>query len=330
MSKREFVNFFETLNGDGVSEPPAGADTSGLPPVKDASSTPEELQAHIDAELNLPHPPTNTGADDNANTNDTKAVQSADEAKAGSDGAGKTDDQVTATDDKGADQGAGEKKPDEVKPPEAKTDEKPADTTPEVPADLKLTVEDAAGTKYEITKIEDLPEDFVPKNNRQILEIIKGLDGLESRREAYEANQTTEKIKADRLAAEQAQTTAWQNEIDELQKSGRLDKPKIAQGADGFLEDPAIKRMDAVFQYMVEVNTARAAAGNPNRLTSFTDALAQVELKEMREAETARQNDEAETAKAKAGMVGKGNAPAASGPKPYHSGQYSSIHDIPV
>lgn len=275
-------------------------------PVPEASTTEAELAAHIDQELGLPSAP--------------KAEEPA-----------QPDVQPDETPDTGEnpetpDEGAAPE-PDQTVPASEETpetpEEEPAEEAPApepaTPTDeeLSIEIEDAEGVTHKISQIEDLPEDFAPKNNRQIIEIVSQLAKLDGQREqaaiAAEERAQQEAITQTR----NEQFASWDAEIAELGKQKRVD---IADS----------ERLDSVFAYMNEVNSARIKAGNPNLVTSFEDALDKFEVKEAKDSAAAAKQSDNERAKAKASLIGRSSAAANSEPYVYRAGSARSIDDIPV
>ena len=216
--------------------------------------------------------------------------------------------------------------PDE---PESEAVDKTASEPEPVPDPTEpfITVQDINGKDFKITKIEDLPEDFVPKNNRDALAILQQLDRLDR-----DTQTAQEKARADAEAkqlqeAQAAQSKSWDSEIEALQKEGRMPVPKADPKSDKFAEDPAVKKVEAVFKFMAETNDKRAAAGNPNPLRSFEDALDKYELAESRKAEAEADKADNQTAKDKAALIGRTSAVGGDVPA-YFAGQYSSMDDI--
>lgn len=203
------------------------------------------------------------------------------------------------------------------------------ETVPSDP-DFSIEVEDADGKKHKISTIEDLPEDFNPRNNRQILQIISDLGKLDVQKEKFEADNLTKAEQEQAAETERQTLQSWDNEISELQKEGRLEKPKVTPDSPAFMEDESVKKVDAVFKYMVEVNEVRTKAGNPNLLRSFEDALDKYEAVEGRRATEEASKNGTVTAKAKAAVIGRSGSGTAAEAPTYRSGQYKSIDDIPV
>lgn len=259
--------------------------------IPDTSATQEELNAKIDSELGLtpeakPEPP----------KEDTP------------------DEPTTPTEEP-----APEEEAEPASSPDSPDTEEPVKPEPATPSDenLFIEVEDAEGVTHKISSIEDLPTDFVPKNNRQIMEIIKATDKLDREREANA--EATEKAEQEAFVEEtkQAQFTSWDNEIAELAKSKRVDVSNT-------------ERINDVFGYMNEVNTARREAGNPNLITSFEDALDKFEAKEAKDtAEQAKKNGN-DVAKIKSGLIGRSSASSGGNNYVYRAGSARSIDDIAV
>lgn len=261
-------------------------DTSVVSAPPDASSTEAELNAKIDAELGLPAQEAVVEVVEEEAVPDEVQEDESDSEEVVPDEAGKTEE--------------------EVKPETTPSDE-----------ELFIEVEDSEGVTHKITSIDDLPEDFSPKNNRQILEIIKATDRIESQLEQRASDKATEAENQLTREATDAQFDSWDKEVEALAGEKRLDVTDT-------------ERLDAVFGYMREINEARAAAGNPNIITSVEDALDKLEVKEAKDAaEMAKVNDN-ERAKAKSAMIGRSSATSAGDNFVYRSGQYRSIDDIPL
>ena len=216
---------------------------------------------------------------------------------------------------------------EEVELPEDEIKKEPKEEQPDLEG-LFIEVEDAAGNKYKITKESDLPEDFIPKNNRQVIEILRQLDQLDQKRGDLELQKQQE---AQAEAAEQRKTEVlqgWDNEIQSLIDNGILDAPKAKPGTKLWETDPAVQKADAVFKFMVEQNKARAESGAAP-ITSFAEAYM------IQQAVSAKANEEAKikadnaTAKAKAGLVGRTSSPT-SNEKVYTAGSARSIDDIEI
>jgi hypothetical protein len=284
----------DSQGGDGAASVITGQEHN-LPPIQgEVSSTPEELAAKIDAELGIPHVP-------------APAAEEPVEPVA--------PETPPETPPEEPVEPAGEEDPTPPEEPEAPVEEPKAATAP-TDEELFIQVEDAEGVTHKISKIEDLPEDFEPKSNRQIIEIVAQLAKLDAKAETLAAEQAEVEARAAENERQQQQFDAWDREIKSLGKD-RID-PKDQT------------RIDAVFDHMIAINKARAEAGNPNRLQSFEDALDKFEAQEIKNAEADKAKAENARAKAKASVIGGTSAPSTGDAQPYRSGSYRSIDDIPI
>ncbi len=199
--------------------------------------------------------------------------------------------------------------------------------TPPTPPELTLTVTDAEGKEHVITSVDDLPEDFTPKNNQQIFKIITDLAKLDQKRAAYEQEQAT----AAKTAEEQAQNNAimqsWDTEITALRQSERLPVPKVDATDPNYLKDPAMVRLDEVFKYMSTENQARVARG-VQPIRSVEDALDKLELAEIHKTKTNQTNADTAAAKAKSGVIARGRQVPNSDQSVYRAGSATSIFDL--
>lgn len=201
-----------------------------------------------------------------------------------------------------------------VEPPKPAEPAEPATPTDE---NLSIDVEDADGVTHKISQIEDLPVDFTPKNNRQIIEIVSSLAKLDNQREAAEVKAATDAEVAAVTEANTQQYKAWDNEIAELAKEKRVT-----------ITDT--DRVNDVFGYMNEINAARTKAGNPNLITSFEDALDKFEAKETRDVEEADKKNGNAVAKQKSGIIGRSSAAAGKDTYVYRAGSARNIDDVPL
>lgn len=302
------------------AESPAEAALNHAAP-SDASATQDELNARIDESLGIiPEPKTET-------TDDTAPVPGNDDKPAG---AGPNDGGTGSSDKPGEGEASSDKGTEEpVAPakPATETSDKGTEQTPTPSVALTLEVEDAAGKKYQIEKIEDLPEDFNPKNNRQAIQIISDLAKLETKREVAAAQEVSAKATEEARAKQNAWLTSLDSEIATIQAEGRLDKPKAAFGTPEFVNDPAVRRVDEVFKYMASENDRRATAG-VEPIRSFTDALDKIELKELRAAEAEKTRQEVQTAKAKSGLIGRTSAGGVTASPVYVAGSARDMSDL--
>lgn len=222
--------------------------------------------------------------------------------------------------------------PEEPETPEEIEPEEPAKPEPATPSDeeLFIEVEDAEGVTHKISVIEDLPEDFNPKNNRQALEILSKLSELDVQRKE---NQTAAETRAEQQAvaqAQQEQFKSWDNEVEELTKAGRLDKVTLPATDPKYLDEPTVTKVNDVFGFMNKINAERTKAGNPNTITSFEDALDKFEANQAKEAEAEAKKNGNDIAKQKAALIGGNSATAGGNNYVYRSGSAQSIDDVPI
>lgn len=280
--------------GDGIVMGPTGDQPieQAAPIQGDRSANQAELETKIEQELGLPH-------------TEAKKTEVIDESKADAT-TGAEDDKTTGAKDDTEESDSEEPEEKEVVEPATPSDE-----------ELFIEVEDAEGVTHKISKIEDLPEDFSLKNNRQGLEILKGLAKLENQMEKRDADRLVAEEKAAVAEAQKVQFNAWDNEITELHKEKRI--------------DPAdTDRVNKVFEHIAKINQTRAKAGNPNLITSFEDGLDKFEASEAKEAANDKKKQENERAKSKSSLIGGSNSTGAGAAQPYYSGRYRSMDDVPV
>jgi hypothetical protein len=212
-----------------------------------------------------------------------------------------------------------------VEPPAEEEPVEPEEAEPEplaepaIPTDTELfiEVEDGDGVTHKISQIEDLPADFTPKNNRQIIEIVSQLTKLDNQREANEVKAASEAEVKAQADIQTAQFKSWDTEIGALAKDKRIE----ATNTD---------RINDVFGYMNEINAARTKAGNPNLVTSFEDALDKFEAKESKDAAIAAEKNGNDLAKQKSAIIGKSSAAAGGDTYVYRAGSARNIDDIPL
>lgn len=265
-----------------------------VPIAGEVSATEADLAAKIDEQLGIKGPSIETG--DELHEEDTDSTETGSEDNQEEVETADTDSDETE---------------EVVEPPTLPEPATPSD------AELFIEVEDAEGVTHKITTIDDLPVDFAPKNNRQILEIIKATDNLDKQREQRDADAQTAAQTAAIKEIETQQYTSWDKEIAELVKDKRLTNSDT-------------DKVDKVFAHMNDVNNARIKAGNPNLVSSFEDALEKFEAQEAKaEAETLKKNGN-DVAKRKAAIIGNSSASAGGEHYIYRAGSARNIDDVPV
>jgi hypothetical protein len=266
----------------------------------ETSSTEAELNAKISEELGLP-----TVETDESNATETTT---------------ETDTDTTTTEDDSEEQGAEETSTDESADEEEVAEpEEVAPKEPATPSDEELFIEviDADGVTHKISKIEDLPADFEMRNNRQGLEILRDLGKLDEKRENLEEERAKDEAEAAKVESQNRQLASWDKEVVELSKQKRID-----------VKDT--DKIDGVFKLMTEINETRAKAGNPNRITSFEDALDKFEAQEAKTAAESDEKRENDKAKVKSSLIGRSSSSSKGEAPVYVAGSYRSIDDIPL
>lgn len=235
---------------------------------KGEGTTPEEVaQVLKSSGINIPK----EDAEDTDGADDTSEAGEGDEPDAGDD----------ATSDTG----------DEEDP--AKADE--STDTPQ----FTLEVEDAEGVTHKIEKIEDLPEDFEPKNNRQIMEIISNLAKLETEKSQYETEQAEAAKAEENAKAVETIQEGWKQEFKELN-----------------ITDEA--RREEVMEFMSKENDKRMEANKP-LIRTVEHALLSLEKVEAKAEADEKAKADKETARKNGSLVGGSSAPATSKPPVYRA-----------
>lgn len=207
-----------------------------------------------------------------------------------------------------------EDKKDDVEAPE-----EPLKPTPETPASpeapeaptFTVELEDANGKKFTVSpddNLEDVLAEFEPKNNGQVLQLMRDLDRLGNEKKSWEDQQATAEAEAQQSEAIANIQKAWDGEIQKLQGEKRLP-----------LDAKIDERKQEVFKFMAEENEKREAEGRP-LLQSFEDALDKLELRERADADKQAKKDAKDEARRRGGMVGGSSAPVTSSGPTYHAG----------
>lgn len=307
--------------GDGSGAADAAAagvvDQTALPDLPDASPDQATLESHIDDVLGLP---TADAGDDKGKTDDKK-----------------TEDAAKTADDTPPDPGkdaAIADKPDKPAIAAADTSAKEPDKDPSpTESGLKLEITDKNGKTFTLKPGDDIDTvlaEFDPKNSAQVISVLREFDKLEQKQTAWDAEQATNAATAEQKASDTARLQSWDAEITSLQGEDRIGKPTAKPGSPEYLADPAVKRVDQVFKYMVAENAARKTAGNPNLITSFADALDKLELQEIRTKQVADKKDDVETAKQKSALIGGRPSGGGNAAPVYRPGQAKSVWDIEI
>lgn len=180
---------------------------------------------------------------------------------------------------------------------------------PETPS-FSVEIEDANGNKFNIGSLQDLPRDFEPKDNVQVMEILQQLQDLKNEKTSWESKRVETEQAAEKAQLVTNIQAGWDKEIATLQGEKRL-----PIGSDG----KSTERTNQVFKFMSEENNRRAANGIP-LIQSFGDALDKIELVERREADKKAEVDAKELARKNGGLIGGSSAPATAGKPTYKAG----------
>ncbi len=183
---------------------------------------------------------------------------------------------------------------------------KPAITDTEV-KQFSLDVEDANGVTHKIETIEDLPEDFEPKNNRQIMEILKDLTGLENDKKTYEEEQEAEAAQAENAKTVESIQESWKQEFTDLN-----------------ITDEA--RREEVMQYMAKENDKRVNDGKP-MIRSAEHALLGLQQVEAKAEAAEKAKADKETTRKNGGLVGGSSAPGSAKAPVYKSGSARNANE---
>lgn len=203
-----------------------------------------------------------------------------------------------------------EKTETEEEAPEKTEEVAPVAETPEAPT-FTVEIEDANGKTFTVGPEDNLEEvlaEFEPKNNGQVLQLMRDLDRLTGEKKAWQDQQAADKAEAERAEELSKIQAGWDDEIKTLQGNKRLP-----------LDEKITERTQQVFKYMAEENEKREKEGRP-LLHSFEDALDKLELRESKEAEATARKDAKNEARRRGGMVGGSSAPATSSPPVYVAG----------
>jgi hypothetical protein len=216
-----------------------------------------------------------------------------------------------ADDDAGEEEAAPaeEAKPaEEAAKPEAPTDE-------EAPS-FTMTIEDVNGQSYSISaddNLSDVLEDFEPKNNGQILDILDKFRDLKDSKKSYDSEQATKAADDEKQEAISKILSGWDREIDQLVADKRLDSKEA-------------DRVGEVREFMSNENSKRETDGRP-LIGSFEDALDKLEAIEAREAAAQAKKDAKDTARKNGGMVGGSSAPASGKQQAYRVGSARNVNE---
>lgn len=320
-------------NTDGTAPAPAELTIQAETPV-----TAETPQADVDAVV------TAALGDEYADTQPKpdEAGVATDDTVGGDEDATK---QVNGEDNPTEDENKPDAKPTDTKPQKGYT--KPDDKSAEDIAkeakeleqatvetsDLFIEIQDADGNAVKISLDEGVPDDIKFANDKQLYDVMDAMremrDIKNERQSELDAKKAEAQTKLSTTEAQTAQLKAWDAEIETLIDTGLLEAPKAEPGSAEFAEDPTVKTVSQVFDFMTTENEARAEAGKP-LISSFGTAFTMLQNKNAKEAEAQRTKNANDEAKAAGSIVGGSSAAAGGDQTAYRPGQYHSIYDIPV
>lgn len=231
-------------------------------------------------------------------------------------------------------------------PPETpeKVEDKPAEITAPQTDDLwieveRVVVDDLGDETTETIKLiydpadpsSFIPDDFTAKSTKQLAEIM---DAKAEMAKLYEDRKSEfDQAETAKAAAQQEKDmiASWDREIEDLVKSGVMDAPKLKPGEEGYKDDPAVTKTEAVFDFMTKQNDERVKNGVAP-ITSFALAYTMFEKEVATQAAAEAEKKDEEDTKLKGAMVG-GSSAASGGTaeqRAYVAGSHNSIWNVPV
>lgn len=176
-----------------------------------------------------------------------------------------------------------------------------------------------------------IPDDFTAKSTKQLAEIMDAKLEMSKLYDERLNKYSTDKTNEAASNLEKELLAGWEAEIKDLVAAGALEAPKLKEGEEGFNQDPANLKTDAVYKFMTDTNAGRAKDGIVP-IRSFALAYTMYENAEATKAEAAAEKKAEEETKLKGSMIG--GSSAASGGTPdqtaYKAGSHKSIWDVPV
>lgn len=229
------------------------------------------------------------------------------------------------------------KEPDtpEPAPEEPKT---PADISGPDASDLWIEVQNSEGKSVKLVYDPSdpgsfLPDDFTFKNDKHLYDVLEAKGEMatlyKERVGEYESEVEERETKENEAKSQAEQSAAWDAEIQDLVDGGFLEEPKAKPTDKNFLEDPTVQKIDSVFKFMKEQNTARLEDGRP-LLRSFGTAFNLYNKGQEAAAVETKKKQENDMAKARGSLVGGTSAASGSEPALYKRGSASNIWNVPI
>lgn len=203
----------------------------------------------------------------------------------------------------------------------------------------QVTVDELGDEKTETIKLvfdpsdpsSFIPDDFTAKSTKQLADIMDAKAEMAKLYEERKGDFTAQSAAKAHEAKEAELLASWDQEINDLQKSGVLATPKLSPTDKDYATDPAVVKTNDVYAFMAKENLRRTEAGeSPIQSFSLAFTMYENDAKRLADVEAAKQA-ELNTKKAGA-MVGGGSAASGGSPEPkvYKAGSHHNIWSIPV
>lgn len=284
----------------------------------------EDIDKLVNDELGIDEDTVSEEEGENDGASGDEPGDDGDDSEGDEDPADSTSEEGDEDGDSAGDSDKGKDEPD-VPEPGSKEDEVSVKTE-----DLFIEVEDSEGKKHKLTLEGGVPDKFTFRDDKQLFEILRSfqeMEGIKSSRE----KELEEKAEAkDAEQAKKDQIAAWDEEIDDLMEAGLIVRPKSKAGTKEFAEDEAVKKVNAVMEYMTKQNEKRLE-DKKAPITSFGTAFTLYEKAEAIKAEKAADKKDNDAAKEAGSKVGGGSAASSGGDEwVYERGSAKSIYDVKV
>lgn len=220
--------------------------------------------------------------------------------------------------------------PDEEPEEPAVSERKPAeDEVSPKTDDLFIEVEDSEGKTHKLTLEKGIPEKFTFTSDKQLFEVLQAFQEMKDLKAERENEIETKKQTQAEKQAETDKIASWDSEIEDLMEAGLIDRPKAKPGTDDFKEDPTVKRVQAVMQFMTKENEKRLE-DKRSPIESFGTAFSLYQKAEADKKEKEEDKADNDAAKKAGSKVGGGSAASGTELYIYEPGKYKSIYEVPV
>jgi hypothetical protein len=201
----------------------------------------------------------------------------------------------------------------------------------------KITLDELGDEKVEKIKLVYDPsnpkafilDDFTAKNSKQLADILEAKSEMAK---LYEGRKTEfDKVTSEKTQqiSDKQRLDSWDAEIKDLIEAGLIEKPKLENTDPKYMEDPSVKKTEAVFEFMAKENEKRKETGMP-LLYSFGTAFTLHSNIEAKEAEKVAKEKEIEDTKRKGALIGGGSSGVGGTETIYKSGSARNIWDVEV